>query len=153
MKNLTLALALGFAIASIGCARPYPPVITGGAGVSAYGYVGVGGMGGIAPGSTGAISPYGGSLYSETSADPRTAYAVAAYDQARLAARSSSYAVAAVPVPPVVGGTCVGTSCPLPPESERADSGGDDSDLVRGLVDQTLANTEAIDELRERLDD
>lgn len=153
MKNFALALAFAFVtLASVGCVRPYaPPVITGG--VGGYGYAGVGGPGFIAPGTTGVISPYGGSIYSGTAADPRTAYAVAAYDQARLAARSSSYAVASVPVPPVAGSVCVGTSCPLPPEAEPADSSGTDSDLMEGLVDQTLANTEAIEELRERLDD
>lgn len=153
MKNFALALAFAFiALGTIGCVRPYQPVIATGT-VGAYGYAGVGGPGFIAPGSTGVISPYGGSIYSGTAADPRTAYAVAAYDQARLAARSSSYAVTAVPVPPVVGGACVGTSCPLPPEAIPAESGSGDSDLVEGLVDQTLANAAAIEELRERLDD
>jgi hypothetical protein len=152
MKNLTLTLALAFIsfACCVGCVRPYaPPVITGGVGVT--GYAGIGNPG-FMPGATGAVSPYGGSIYAGTAADPRTAYAVAAYDQARLAARTSSYALSAPPIVGSTGTVCVGGSCPLPPEAEPAESGGD-SDLVRGLVDQTLANTEAIEELRERLDD
>jgi hypothetical protein len=145
MKNLALALMFAFVmLCSVGCSRGVPPIILNGgvgASVSAGGSVGV-----LPPGSTGAISPYGGSFYSGTAADPRTAYAVAAYDQARLAARAS---VPPLSVPPViVGGTCVGTSCPLPAETGTADS-----DLVRGILDQTIANTDAIEELREHLDD
>lgn len=137
MKNYAfLALAFIVSLASVGCARQFhPPVAFGGVGAGAYGGVGYGT--GFMPGATGAISPYGGSVYAGTTYDPRSAPAIAAYDQARYAARWSSAPAGA----PVVVASPACTSCPLP-EAATATSASTDSTtpsaIDRALVRQVI---------------
>lgn len=143
MKNiLLLTFSLIVSLAATGCARPLaPPAIY--AGMGGYGAYGSGGYG-FTPGMTGASMPYGGSVYVGTGYDPRTHASIAAYDQARLAARGAVAPCTSCSAAPVVVPPPAAPAAETPAASADAPTG---DRTTRAIIRQLLDHEERLEEI------